>query len=126
MSPSFDCSWLYIQVTRSFAAVLGMSFRPILQSLTAHVRCFCLWLQLSTDQVAGALRVSSGALIQSVGPNSAAAKAGLLPTRRGLTGIITGVVTFFWSNPRAVLPRTESCFSLLHACLWLLPATLFY
>ncbi len=48
------------------------------------------WLQLSTDQVAKALRVSSGALVQSVGPNSAAAKAGLLPTRRGLTGIVTG------------------------------------
>ena len=47
-------------------------------------------LQLSTDQVAKALRVSSGALVQSVGPNSAAAKAGLLPTRRGLTGIVTG------------------------------------
>lgn len=28
--------------------------------------------------------------MQSVGPNSAAAKAGLLPTRRGLTGIVTG------------------------------------
>ena len=34
--------------------------------------------------------MSSGALVQSVGPNSAAAKAGLLPTRRGLTGIVTG------------------------------------
>ncbi|KAL3159581.1 hypothetical protein ABBQ38_009994 [Trebouxia sp. C0009 RCD-2024] len=49
-------------------------------------------IQLSTDQVARALRVSSGALVQSVGPNSAAVKAGLLPTRRGLTGIITGDV----------------------------------
>ncbi|DBB09887.1 hypothetical protein WJX82_007791 [Trebouxia sp. C0006] len=49
-------------------------------------------IQLSTDQVAKALRVSSGALVQSVGPNSAAAKAGLLPTRRGLTGIVTGDV----------------------------------
>lgn len=49
-------------------------------------------IQLSTDQVAKALRVSSGALVQSVSPNSAAAKAGLLPTRRGLTGIITGDV----------------------------------
>ena len=57
--------------------------------------CLCC-LQLSTDQVARALRVSSGALVQSVGPNSAAAKAGLLPTRRGLTGIVTGLTTVTW------------------------------
>lgn len=55
-----------------------------------HVKHLLCGLQLSTDQVARALRVSSGALVQSVGPNSAAVKAGLLPTRRGLTGIITG------------------------------------
>lgn len=49
-----------------------------------------LLLQLSTDQVARALRVSTGAMVQSVTPGSAAAKAGLLGTRRGLTGIVAG------------------------------------
>ncbi len=38
--------------------------------------------QVATDQVARALKVRSGALIQFVAPNSPAAKAGLLPTRR--------------------------------------------
>ena len=41
-------------------------------------------LQVATDQVARALKVQSGALIQFVSPNSPAASAGLLPTRRFL------------------------------------------
>ena len=66
---------------------------PVLSACKADqgIAAVCVWyMQLSTDQVARALRVSSGALVQSVLPNSGAAKAGLLPTRRGLTGIITG------------------------------------
>lgn len=50
----------------------------------------CAW-QVATDQVAAALKVRRGALIQSVPAGSAAAKAGLLPTRRGLSGLIVGV-----------------------------------
>lgn len=46
--------------------------------------------QLATDQVAKALKVQRGAVIQGIAPNSAAAKAGLLTTRRGLTGIVPG------------------------------------
>ncbi|KAK9811738.1 hypothetical protein WJX72_009303 [[Myrmecia] bisecta] len=49
-------------------------------------------VQLSTDQVARALKVKKGALVQSVTPNSAAAKAGFLPTRRSLGGIVRGDV----------------------------------
>ncbi len=72
------------------------------------------WVQLSTDQVAKALRVSSGALVQSVGPNSAAAKAGLLPTRRGLTGIITGAAAmslFDWYSFLQSLQHQKAGFS---------------
>ncbi|KAK9867103.1 hypothetical protein WJX84_002755 [Apatococcus fuscideae] len=49
-------------------------------------------LTLATDQVAKALKVQKGAVIQGIAPNSAAAKAGLLSTRRGLTGIVAGDV----------------------------------
>ncbi|KAK9840383.1 hypothetical protein WJX74_008971 [Apatococcus lobatus] len=49
-------------------------------------------LTLATDQVARALKVQRGAVIQGIAPNSAAAKAGLLTTRRGLTGIVPGDV----------------------------------
>lgn len=86
-------------------------------------------MQLSTDQVAKALRVSSGALVQSVSPNSAAAKAGLLPTRRGLTGIITGATptthsTLLYCFPEnaavvlsctAVQESTTAAFLYMHA-----------
>lgn len=49
-------------------------------------------VQVASDQVAQALKVRQGAMIQAVPPNSAAAKAGLLPTRRGLAGITPGDV----------------------------------
>ena len=50
-----------------------------------------IWLpQIAPDRVAQALRVKQGALIQSMEPDSPAAKAGLLPTRRGLSGVIAG------------------------------------
>lgn len=47
-------------------------------------------VQIATDQVARALKVNQGALVQAVAPKSAAEAAGLQPTRRGLTGIVTG------------------------------------
>ncbi len=42
--------------------------------------------------VARQLRVNRGAVVQAVAPNSAAARAGLLPTRRSLSGIVAGDV----------------------------------
>lgn len=47
---------------------------------------------MASPAVAARLNVSSGALVQSVVSGGAAEKAGLLPTRRGLAGIITGDV----------------------------------
>lgn len=47
-----------------------------------------LAVQIANELVARQVDVSSGALILAVTPNSAAAKAGLLPTRRGLGGNI--------------------------------------
>lgn len=49
-------------------------------------------MQVASEAVARQLRVNRGAVIQAVTPNSAAAKAGLLPTRRALSGIVTGDV----------------------------------
>ncbi|EFJ43542.1 trypsin family [Volvox carteri f. nagariensis] len=48
--------------------------------------------QIASDSVAQRLKVGRGALIQAVSSGGAADKAGLLPTRRGLSGIITGDV----------------------------------
>ncbi|GIL44029.1 hypothetical protein Vafri_1601 [Volvox africanus] len=48
--------------------------------------------QIASDSVAQRLKVGRGALIQTVTPGGAADKAGLLPTRRGLSGIILGDV----------------------------------
>jgi len=48
--------------------------------------------QVASAAVAARLSVTRGALVQSVVPNGTAAKAGMLPTRRGLSGIITGDV----------------------------------
>lgn len=47
-------------------------------------------VQVAPENVMRALKVNKGALVQTVDPNSAAAKAGLLPTRRGLSGIVPG------------------------------------
>lgn len=46
--------------------------------------------QVASDQVAQKVGVKAGALLQTVAPGGAAAKAGLLATRRGLGGIIPG------------------------------------
>eukprot|EP00967_Tisochrysis_lutea_P116782 scaffold188364_cov22-Tisochrysis_lutea.AAC.3 len=48
--------------------------------------------QVASPAVAARLNVTDGALVQLVVPGGAAQRAGLLPTRRGLTGIITGDV----------------------------------
>ncbi|GLC58336.1 hypothetical protein PLESTB_001347900 [Pleodorina starrii] len=48
--------------------------------------------QIATDSVAQRLKVGRGALVQAVVQGGAADRAGLLPTRRGLSGIITGDV----------------------------------
>ncbi|EIE21012.1 trypsin-like serine protease [Coccomyxa subellipsoidea C-169] len=49
-------------------------------------------IQLASEAVARQLKVTRGAMVQAVAPNSAAAKAGLLPTRRALSGIVAGDV----------------------------------
>lgn len=50
--------------------------------------------------MARALRVSSGALIQTVAPGSSAEAAGLLATRRALSGIVAGdVIVAFEGRP---------------------------
>lgn len=49
-------------------------------------------VQVASDAVARKLRVPSGALLQGVAAGSTAAAAGLLPTRRGLGGIVAGDV----------------------------------
>jgi len=51
-----------------------------------------LGVQIATDTIAARLQVTRGALIQAVQPGSAAQKAGLLATRRGLGGIVPGDV----------------------------------
>ena len=57
-------------------------------------------LQVANEAVARQLRVTRGAMVQAVAPNSAAAKAGLLPTRRALSGIVAGdVITAVDSRP---------------------------
>ena len=47
---------------------------------------------LASETIASQLRVKGGALVQAVKPGSAAEAAGLLPTRRGFGGIVTGDV----------------------------------
>ena len=49
-------------------------------------------ITLAPESIAAQLRVKGGALVQAVEPGSAAERAGLLPTRRGLGGIVTGDV----------------------------------
>ena len=49
-----------------------------------------LGAQLASDSVAKQLRVTDGALVQSLVPGGAAEKAGLLAIRRDLAGIVPG------------------------------------
>ena len=67
-------------------------------------------MQISSEAVARQLRVNRGAVIQAVAPNSAAAKAGLLPTRRALSGIVAGdTIVRIDSKPVAKPGMTYSC-----------------
>ncbi|GAQ79514.1 hypothetical protein KFL_000320130 [Klebsormidium nitens] len=64
-----------------------------------------LAVQIANELVARQVDVSSGALILAVTPNSAAAKAGLLPTRRGLGGnIVRGDVIVGLNDTPIVKP----------------------
>lgn len=47
---------------------------------------------MASDSIAAKLKVGQGALLSAVQPGSPAAAAGLLPTRRGLAGVLTGDV----------------------------------
>ncbi len=47
-------------------------------------------VQIASDAIAQRLKVGRGALVQGVTAGGAGDKAGLLPTRRGLSGITTG------------------------------------
>lgn len=49
-------------------------------------------VQVASDSIAAKLKVRQGALLSGVAGGSAAASAGLLPTRRGLAGVLTGDV----------------------------------
>jgi S1-C subfamily serine protease len=86
--------------TRSgFSSGIGFAIpintaRRIVPQLIANgvVSLPSLNVQLASAKVAKQLAVPAGALIQAVAPGSAAAQAGLLPTRRGLAGILVGDV----------------------------------
>ncbi len=63
---------------------------------------------MASEAVARQLRVNKGAVIQAVTPNSAAAKAGLLPTRRALSGIVAGDVIVRIDGKPVVKPGERS------------------
>ena len=67
---------------------------------TPPLKIRSLNITLAGEQIALQLRVKGGALVQSVPEGSQAATAGLLPTRRGLGGIVTGCA----SPPHAACP----------------------
>ena len=54
--------------------------------------------------------MNRGAVVQAVAPNSAAAKAGLLPTRRALSGIVAGdTIVRIDSKPVAKPGKLYTC-----------------
>lgn len=63
---------------------------------------------MASEAVARQLRVNRGAVVQAVAPNSAAAKAGLLPTRRALSGIVAGDVIIALDRRPVTKPGTMS------------------
>lgn len=76
-----------------FALPISIAQRTVPQLLaTGSVQRAALGIQPAPDPVARSLRVSEGVMIQIVDPGSAAQRAGLLPIRRGLGGIVAGDV----------------------------------
>ena len=76
-----------------FAIPVATVARVVEQLLVyGKVRRATLGVQPAPDPVARALKVAEGVLIQTVEPGSAASAAGLLPTRRGLGGVVAGDV----------------------------------
>ncbi|PNH07229.1 Protease Do-like 8, chloroplastic [Tetrabaena socialis] len=76
-----------------FAVPVNMVKRVVPQLIQfGRVSRPSLEVQIANDGVAQRLKVGRGALIQAVTPGGAGDKAGLLPTRRGLSGIVTGDV----------------------------------
>lgn len=75
-------------------AIPSATLRRIVPQLITYgrVQRGSLQAAAASDQVAGRLKVTRGAMIQSVTPGGAADKAGVLPTRRGLSGIVAGDV----------------------------------
>jgi len=63
-----------------------------------------LGLTYANAGVTQSLRVSEGALVQTVDSNGAAAQAGVLGTRRGLGGIIAGDVIVAVNGKRVKYP----------------------
>jgi S1-C subfamily serine protease len=63
-----------------------------------------LGVTVAPESVARQLRVEEGAMIQAVSPGSPAEKAGLLPTRRGLGGILAGDVITAVGGKRVARP----------------------
>jgi S1-C subfamily serine protease len=63
-----------------------------------------LGVAFASPGVATSLKVSEGALIQTVDPSGPAAKAGLLGTRRGLSGIVAGDVVLQVNGRRVKVP----------------------
>lgn len=49
-----------------------------------------LGIQPAADPIARSFKVSEGVMIQTAEPKGPAAAAGLLPTRRGLGGVVAG------------------------------------
>jgi S1-C subfamily serine protease len=65
--------------------------------------------QVASETVARQLRVTRGAVVQAVAPNSAAAQAGLLPTRRALSGIVAGDVIVALDRQPVAKPGARLC-----------------
>lgn len=63
----------------------------MLTAFKVEADCYML-LQVASDSIAAKLKVRQGALLSGVAAGSAAAAAGLLPTRRGLGGVLAGDV----------------------------------
>ena len=76
-----------------FAIPIATALRVVPQLIASGaVRRAALGIQPAPDPVARAFKVSEGVLIQAIDPGSPAAAAGLLPTRRGLGGVVAGDV----------------------------------